>query len=559
MTTNSRPPMAAPHRASLRGKILLAVVGSSLFAIILAALALFAHQVFNQRTQFQRDMQALSRIVADYAVAPISFADEDGMREALSVLEARPEVIEAELVDPTGQVLQRFGASLTDEVNPAPPASSSTFIGWELLVTQSLQLRGEPYGHLMLVATFRPVFVDILRNFLPALLALLTVTLLIIGPVTWFLSGILLSGLQHLATSAAHIAETGDYGVRAPDIGEDEVGQLTRTFNAMLDKLQAADHDLRTINQVLNAEIAERARLEKALVESSRYAGMAEVATGVLHNVGNVLNSVNVSAQLVRERIETSRLTTLRRLVDLLQPHLDNPADFYAHDPKARLLPRLLTELHENLAEENRLVCDEMAALNTNIEHIKEVVSAQQSLARSAGVEENLIASELLEDAVRIHLASIKRHEVNLETDYAPDLRFVADRHNTLQILVNLVSNAIHAVKYLPPARRLIELRSFLHDEQVHFQVQDHGIGIAPEHLNRVFQHGFTTREEGHGFGLHSGSLAAKRMGGSLAAASDGLDQGATFTLCLPLNPSASLRAKLAPRTQPDPAPSTDS
>ncbi len=547
-----------PHHASLRGKILLTVAGTSLLAILVASLALFAHQGFHQRSQFRKDMEALSRIVADYAVAPISFGDDNGMRDALAVLQSRPEVTEAELINLDGQVLHRFGESDLDETHNLDTDERSLFVGWQLVIRQPLRYRGENFGQMVMVADYRPVFYDTLRNFLPALLTLLAITMLVIVPLIWFLAGFLLTGLKRLAASAAHIAETGDYRVRAEDAGQDEVGQLTRTFNAMLDKLELADRDLRTTNTALNNEIAERARLEKALVESSRFAGMAEVATGVLHNVGNVLNSVNVSAQLIRERLEGSRLATLQRTAELLAPHRDDPTAFYQTNPKAKLLPKLVCELNQNLVEENRHLREEMLTLNTNIEHIKEVVAAQQSLARSAGVEENLVASDLLDDAIRIHVASIKRHEVQLETDYTPDLRFVADRHNTLQILVNLVSNAVHAVKIQAAARRRIVLGSNLVNGSISFTVRDYGVGISPENLNRVFQHGFTTREDGHGFGLHSGALAAKRMGGSLTVHSDGLGTGALFTLTLPKSPRATL-AK-APASRPHrPSASIDS
>ena len=549
MSPPIRASLTPKHRDSLRGKILVTVAGTSLFAIFIASLALFTHQAFYQRSQFRTDMEALSRIVADYSVAPISFGDEAGMRDALAVLQARPEVLEAELLNPERRVLHRFGETRSGEKVEVTDAVSSVYEGWKLIVQHPLVYRGEAYGNLMLVATYRPVFFETLRNFLPALFTLLVTTLIIIGPLTWILAGLLLKGLQHLAASAAHIAATGDYEVRAPAAGDDEVGQLTQTFNAMLDKLQIADRGLRATNEALNHEIAERARLEKALVESSRFAGMAEVATGVLHNVGNVLNSVNVSAQLVRERLESSRLATLQRTAHLLEPHQDDPTAFFADDPKAKLLPRFLCELHRNLAEEHRAIREEMLTLNANIEHIKEVVSAQQSLARSAGVEEQLVAADLFEDATRIHLTSIKRHEVQFETEYEPDLRFVADRHNTLQILVNLVSNAVHAVKSGPREKRRVKLRTHLLDDRVVFEVKDEGIGISAENMTRVFQHGFTTRDGGHGFGLHSGALAAKRMGGSLNATSNGSGTGATFTLELPQNPTSRVLRPLSTAT----------
>ncbi|MCC5021551.1 MAG: HAMP domain-containing histidine kinase [Candidatus Synoicihabitans palmerolidicus] len=158
-----------------------------------------------------------------------------------------------------------------------------------------------------------------------------------------------------------------------------------------------------------------------------------------------------------------------------------------------------------------------------------------------------MVAAELFDDATRIHLTSIKRHGVQIETDFASDLRFVADCHNTLQILVNLVINALHAVKSCPPLQRRIELRTLRHENWVRFEVRDHGVGITADNMTRVFQHGFTTREGGHGFGLHSGALAAKRMGGSIVASSEGTGQGTTFKLELPCHSTTTLPFKTKP------------
>ena len=534
------------HLHSLRSKMLVVVALTCLTSIFVASLALFAHQSLRLRDQFRQEMEALARIVADYSVAPVSFRDERGVREALAVLASRPEVLEAELRDPTGHLLARFGGSELDEATDLPPGTASVFQGWELLLVRHLTLNDEPLADLVMVTTFRPVFFDAVRHFTPAILLIMGGNVLIIAPLTWILAGFLLDGLRGLAASANQITATADYTVRAPDAGNDEVGQLTTTFNAMLDRLQQADRDLRATNQCLAQAIAERARLERALVESSRYAGMAEVATGVLHNVGNVLNSVNVSAQIIREQLEGSRVSTLQRTADLLAPHREDPSSFYALDPKARLLPRFIGELAAGLSAENRELHAEVLNLHRNVEHVKEIVAAQQNFARSCGVDEQLHAAELVEDALKIHHSSLGRHDVTIIRDDAPGLALTTDRHATLQILINLISNAIHAVKHCAPTARRIELRTFARDDRVVFQVLDQGVGIDPANATRIFQHGFTTRADGHGFGLHSGANSARQMGGSLTAHSDGLGRGATFTLELPRQ-----RRTAPPRAEP--------
>jgi len=281
---------------------------------------------------------------------------------------------------------------------------------------------------------------------------------------------------------------------------------------------------------------AELQRLHRELVDASRLAGMAEVATGVLHNVGNVLNSVNVSVTLLHEQLAGSRLDGLTRATELLEQHAGNLGAFLAEDERGRRIPGYLAKLSRHLATERDRWQEEVRQLKQNVEHIKEVVAMQQGHARVAGLLEPLQAQGLIEDALRMNAAPLERDGIRVERDYAPVPAVLADRHKVLQILINLVRNAQHALAVQPPGERVLSLKIHLNGSgRVKIQVRDNGIGIAPENMTRIFAHGFTTKTDGHGFGLHSGALAAREMGGLLAAESDGPGRGATFTLELPV------------------------
>ena len=177
----------------------------------------------------------------------------------------------------------------------------------------------------------------------------------------------------------------------------------------------------------------------------------------------------------------------------------------------------------------------EIAALSANIQHIKEVVSMQQSTAKTVGLTETLPVVDMVEDALRLNLGSLDRHSVKLVREYAPVPPIPVEKHKVLQILVNLIRNAKHACDDSSRNDKQLTLRVANSDGTVKISVEDNGVGIVPENLTRIFGHGFTTRKEGHGFGLHSGALAAKELGGSLKAFSEGPGQGAIFTLELPL------------------------
>ncbi len=274
---------------------------------------------------------------------------------------------------------------------------------------------------------------------------------------------------------------------------------------------------------------------QQRLIQTSRQAGMAEVATSVLHNVGNVLNSVSVSAEVVAGKVRQSRAGGLKTVALLLREHAHDLPAFLAHDPRGKELPDYLLKLIEHLAEPQQGMLQELEVLRKNIEHIKEIVATQQRHARGSGVMETLAVAELVEDALSINAAGFDRHEVQVIREISPVSPVVTDRHKVLQILVNLVNNAKYALAKTTRDKQLIVRVSVNGSAGVKIAVIDNGVGIAPENLTRIFQHGFTTKTDGHGFGLHSGVLAAKELGGRLTVHSGGLGLGAMFTLELPL------------------------
>jgi C4-dicarboxylate-specific signal transduction histidine kinase len=280
---------------------------------------------------------------------------------------------------------------------------------------------------------------------------------------------------------------------------------------------------------------AELADAQKRLILASRQAGMAEVATGVLHNVGNVLNSVNVSVAIVTDKVTRSAWVNLEKVIALLREHQNNLDHFLQNDPKGAKLLGYLEALSVHLGTEKSQVVKELESLTRNVGHINEIVAMQQSYAQTLGVLELLEPTELIEDALKIHAAAYQRHAVEVLREFAPVPPVTVDRHKTLQILTNLLHNAKYACAQRTDGHRKVTVRLAAPSAgRIRIEVADNGMGIPPENLTRIFSFGFTTRKDGHGFGLHSGALAAREMGGSLTAHSDGPGKGATFVLELP-------------------------
>jgi signal transduction histidine kinase len=275
--------------------------------------------------------------------------------------------------------------------------------------------------------------------------------------------------------------------------------------------------------------------LREQLRFALRQASMAEVATGAIHNVGNVLNSINVSVSLVVNGLRQSRLPNLNKALALLREHRQDLGSFLANDPKGTMLPGYLETLAEHLTAEYADVLREAESLARNLEHVKEIVAVQQSYSQQCGATETIQISELVQDAVRMNLGAFERHGITIKRDFAEVPPVAVDKHKALQILINLMRNAKYAIDELGPPQKVITLSIQRSPEGwVKVAVQDNGIGIAKENLGRVFDHGFTTKRDGHGFGLHSGLLAAREMGGQLTVHSEGIGTGAVFCLALP-------------------------
>jgi signal transduction histidine kinase len=326
---------------------------------------------------------------------------------------------------------------------------------------------------------------------------------------------------------------------------EERYRRLNTELETRVDQRTA---ELSATNANLKREIAERQRAEqevervhKQLLTASHQAGMAEMATGVLHNVGNVLNSVNVSAGLVTERLRASKVDGVARLARLLREQGDGLARFLTEDVRGRTVPAYLEQLAAYLEQERAEVGKELDGLILNVDHVKEIVAMQQSYARVAGVIETVPLADLVEDALKIHGGAYARHGIVLERDYEPLPPVSVNKHKVLQILVNLIQNSKYACEETnqPEKRVTIRIRASGPD-RARIEVTDTGAGIAPENMTRIFSQGFTTRKGGHGFGLHSGALAAKELGGTLAVRSEGPGLGATFILELPLQAPSS-------------------
>ncbi|WP_437643350.1 protein kinase domain-containing protein [Sorangium sp. So ce362] len=295
------------------------------------------------------------------------------------------------------------------------------------------------------------------------------------------------------------------------------------------------------VHEDLERRVDERTRelrsTQQRLADAARKAGMAEVADSAVHNVGNALNSVMVLRMQLSERIAGSRVPRLGQVAQLLKTHRDDLAGFFAADPRGQRLIEYVEELARHLAAEQEAAASELSELGECVSRIRDIVSDQLRNAGMKIIVEPVVVSSVVEDALRVGLNRAERahHGIEVVCELSDDARVETDRRRLLQIVTNLITNARRAVCHAAgPDRRVLVRCAPREEGGCSVEVEDTGVGIASEHLARLFQQGFTTWPEGTGLGLHASVLEARLLGAALRAESQGPGLGAKFTLELP-------------------------
>jgi PAS domain S-box-containing protein len=281
----------------------------------------------------------------------------------------------------------------------------------------------------------------------------------------------------------------------------------------------------------------EKLQLHEQLMNTSRQLGMAEVATGVLHNVGNVLNSINVSIGVITDMLKNSMVGDVGRISQLLVKHQEDLGAYLSQNPKGKQVPGYLEKLSGQLMEERRMALLELDRLRVNAGHAQHCVAAQQDLAKPSGMKEPVSLAELIDEALAVNQDMLKNSAIHVVQEFQEVPPVFADKHQILQILVDLIRNACQAMESVDNKQLVVRVKLVIGPpDSICLEVQDSGKGIAPDNLTKIFGQGYSTNSGGRGLSLHHGALMAKKIGGSLRAQSEGEGQGATFFLALPGN-----------------------
>lgn len=303
------------------------------------------------------------------------------------------------------------------------------------------------------------------------------------------------------------------------------------------EELAEKTKELTATTETLTATLEQLQTTQDQLLDTARTAGKAEIAINVLHNVGNVLNSLNVSINLVVEKVDRSKVSNLSRIAKLLDSRKEDIATFLTQDPKGKSVPEYLIHLSETLNDEIESVQNELVIMGEDIEHIKSIIAAQQTHAKSQSLLEPIDVRDLCETALSMLGNEIIRSNFEIINEIQPGIVIENDKHQLLDIVLNLITNAQDAINEEAPPIGVITLKAERSQDgsTIDLLISDNGSGIDPDTMQKLFRHGFTTKADGHGFGLHSSANTARSSGAILTLESQGKHKGATAKLTLPL------------------------
>lgn len=551
-----------PKPRSIRRQVLSFALLSCACVLVPVGGGLFTYHYQQTQARLSDSLAATTRIAAVNVAAALAFNDSPTATELLHSLSHDPLITCAKIEDTKHALFALY-------LSPRAPANTTcaefcTAVN-PYKTAVPIVHDGVTYGQLTVAADIRSE----LRRAAVTWGGVCAAAFLLAGIAVFFIARRFQRQIAHpitdLAATALRVAHERDFETPTSVTGCSEVIELSIAINLMFTEISRRDARLARQVDKLNREIEERERAEETLRQNqqamsrlAREAGMAEVASGVIHNIGNTLTSISISSDLVATRLSNTRRRSLATLSQLLAPDSAQTAEvFSAHSdgPELRtLLAQITAALSNDLTETTRLV----EILQAGNSHLKRIVASQQSLARTHRLCEPFVLREALQEALLLARTIARepypidqclgdskcgrngdciRNESPLQiNDCALDATEVyADRNLVVQILVNLLLNAHDAIASLGPPNPLISLRiGPAHNGLLPLKVTDNGEGIPADKLLSLFTYGYTTKASGNGFGLHNSANAARMMGGELFVSSPGTGLGATFTLSIP-------------------------
>ncbi len=320
--------------------------------------------------------------------------------------------------------------------------------------------------------------------------------------------------LQRMAAHATRVGKHDDLKARLQLERTDEIGTLASEFDDMVGSL---------------------AESRKKVLDTAHRAGMAEIASEVLHNVGNAVNSANCSVEMLDERLGKSKLGGLEKATKLLREQAPRAAEFFGNDPRGLKLIDYISSLNDILLQERDDNQSEVTRLRETVRHIRDAIATQQTFAGRSNFRQDVDLQSLIDEILQMNQELLRSSEIQVSVNLPSLPELQLNKSKMTQVLVNLVRNAVQAMHEKPSDQRRLSISAqVVDDDGIEIEVSDSGSGFGEEVRNQLFTHGFTTKADGNGFGLHYCANAIREAGGDITAESEGVEQGASFRIRLP-------------------------
>ncbi|HET9239402.1 MAG TPA: ATP-binding protein [Oligoflexus sp.] len=519
---------------SLATRASLAVFTISLFVVIALSAFQLIYDYNEELDQVNSQIEALEASVLSIVSRSLWTYDQDQLRSILLGLKTLPYVSYAAIGSDDGLIMsqgERPQVAIFKKIDITSPAAPYEVIGELIIEAEKQQIIDNLWRRAKSI---------LLTNFL--------LIMLISGIIILIFQFRVTKPLIELSEYASKIQMNSLSNTIDPRRLQDEheVGRVYRAIDTMQRNIQKdfqtileAEAELEKYKSNLEKLVQERTekliQTTKNLVESSRKAGMAEVAIGVLHNIGNALTGANVKVQNLHHSFQNETpIGHLQDLIKLLKEQEPKLGEFLTQDDRGKKVLPFLEVISQELNDQHEDHKQMITLLRKDLSTVSQLIAKQQSHAKFTGTVENLLFADCVEDVLALQSYEMDKYHVKVQKTYQASVTLSSDRHKVLQILTNLISNAIQAM-HQNQGPRLLTIKVFREGDQVGASVTDNGTGITDDQMTHMFRYGYTTKKSGHGFGLHSCSIDAKILGGTLSCTSEGRGKGSTFTLMLPI------------------------
>ena len=521
------------RRQSIKRQVMAFALISFVGLLLPLGLGLGIHNYHATSTLLSDSLRSTARITAANTSAALAFGDRPAANEILASLSQDPSVIRAVIYDNQSRTFASFG----------PPTSPAKPKGRDRNETRAeITHDGQHYGHVILTGDITgTLHRTSLTWFAAYALAFAAAGIVALLNARRFHRQVA-TPISQLAAAAKRItlARNDITNIARSNSHCVEITELADNFDAMLADIAHRDAMLAQQIEALCHEIYERKNVEtvlrenqQALLRLSREAGKAEVSVGILHNIGNALNSINVSSVIL-----AGHCVDCRRKAEGMHKLFSLPTEqaltvFDAH-PDGHELRTFAADVAADVHREISQGIELIDGLLGGVQHLKHIVASQQTLALTTCVSDFVNLHDAIQDALVLARTTNRHFSPVRQINHGAAVAYF-DRSLVVQIILNLLLNAHEAILEQAPADPLISITLGPADTaHLPLAITDNGVGIAAGRLASVFTYGYTTKKNGHGFGLHNAANFIQAQGGVIAAQSPGLGLGATFTLSLP-------------------------